>query len=519
MANSTTHIDLISQSQASKEVTANAFFDAASQATLYGRRQSTCAGLTWGYYGGTPTLSSGSQATIANATLTLTAATTCYIVALKSSGAVSFSTGTTNWNDATNYWRLYSVVTGAATVTSYTDARELGKMTGGGGGSAAAITVKDEGSNLTTSLASIDFVGTGVAATAVGDAVTVTINTPTSITVNDEGSSLTTALSSLNFVGAGVTATNTGGAVTVSVSGGTNITAKDEGTTLTSALSSLDFVGAGVTATNVSGAVTVTVAASGREKLTADRTYYVRTDGSDSNNGLADTSGGAFLTLQKAMNVISDTLDLAGYIPTIKVADGTYTGTFVTKPLVGGYKVTVNGNSGTPANVLISTTSATAFANSITGLELSVENLKITTTTSGQSLSATRGGIIKWSNLNFGACAGVHVSAQFGGRASCYGNYAISGAASAHWDAYQDAFIECVSRTVTLSGTPAITTFASSVHKSEIYAFSNTFSGSATGTRYAANNYGFIFVNGAATTIFPGDVAGTADGASFGRYA
>lgn len=41
-----------------------------------------------------------------------------------------------------------------------------------------------------------------------------------SITVKDEGTNLTTALSSLDFVGDGVTATNTGGAVTVTIAGG-----------------------------------------------------------------------------------------------------------------------------------------------------------------------------------------------------------------------------------------------------------------------------------------------------------
>jgi hypothetical protein len=40
-----------------------------------------------------------------------------------------------------------------------------------------------------------------------------------SITVKDEGSTLTSALTSLDFVGSGVTATNTGGAVTVTVAG------------------------------------------------------------------------------------------------------------------------------------------------------------------------------------------------------------------------------------------------------------------------------------------------------------
>ena len=129
MANSSTNIDGITASQASKEVTANAFFDAASSATLYGRRASQCSGLTWGYYGGNVTKSDGTLGQIANGTLTLTASTTNYVVAQKSDGAVSFSTATTNWNDRSAYWRLYSVVTGTVTVTSYTDACEIGAMT------------------------------------------------------------------------------------------------------------------------------------------------------------------------------------------------------------------------------------------------------------------------------------------------------------------------------------------------------------------------------------------------------
>jgi hypothetical protein len=39
-----------------------------------------------------------------------------------------------------------------------------------------AVIVKDEGSNLTTSVASIDFVGSGVTATNTGNAVTVTVS-------------------------------------------------------------------------------------------------------------------------------------------------------------------------------------------------------------------------------------------------------------------------------------------------------------------------------------------------------
>lgn len=139
MANSSTHIDGIISSQASKEVTANAFFDAASPATLYGRRQSQCSGLTWAYYGGNVTRSDNTLAQIGNGTLALTASATNYIVAKKEDGAVRASTATTNWNSA-DYWRLYSVSTAAAAVSSYTDSREIGRMTGAGSGMTAPVT-------------------------------------------------------------------------------------------------------------------------------------------------------------------------------------------------------------------------------------------------------------------------------------------------------------------------------------------------------------------------------------------
>ena len=71
-----------------------------------------------------------------------------------------------------------------------------------------------------------------------------------------------------------------------------------------------------------------------REKLTAARTYYVRTDGSDSNNGLANTSGGAFLTIQKAVDVAAYSLDCSGYAITVQVGDGTYTGSVVMRSLL-----------------------------------------------------------------------------------------------------------------------------------------------------------------------------------------
>lgn len=118
MANSTTNLDTITSSQAAKEAAANAVFDAASPATLYGRRASTCTGLTWGYYGGN-VLVNGVLTQIANGTLALTASNTNYIEANPTTGAVS--SNTTGFT--AGRVPLYSVVGGASTITSYTDQR------------------------------------------------------------------------------------------------------------------------------------------------------------------------------------------------------------------------------------------------------------------------------------------------------------------------------------------------------------------------------------------------------------
>ena len=119
MSDSTTLLDTIQQSQAQKEVTANAMFDAASPSMLFGRRASTTTGLTWGYYGG---YKNGSA--IANGTVALTASTTNYVEAT-TAGAVSKNTTAFT----TGRIPLYVIVTGTASVTSYTDRREFSYYT------------------------------------------------------------------------------------------------------------------------------------------------------------------------------------------------------------------------------------------------------------------------------------------------------------------------------------------------------------------------------------------------------
>lgn len=117
MANSTSPLDLISVDVAQKEVIANALFDASSPATLFGRRASTTALLTWGYYGGMM-LVGGIPTAVANGTVALTASATNYVQVTPLAAVVVNTTGFLGGNTP-----IYAIVTGAASVTSYTDHR------------------------------------------------------------------------------------------------------------------------------------------------------------------------------------------------------------------------------------------------------------------------------------------------------------------------------------------------------------------------------------------------------------
>ena len=96
----------------------NENFETLSAWSVYGRRQPAMSGLTWGFGGGR-----WGGTAITAGTLTLTASTTNHITVARATGVISTSTATTNWNDATNHGRVYLVVTGATTVTSWEDHR------------------------------------------------------------------------------------------------------------------------------------------------------------------------------------------------------------------------------------------------------------------------------------------------------------------------------------------------------------------------------------------------------------
>lgn len=122
--------------QATAEVVVNRNFESAEALWTYLQRQAAHSGLTWGYYGG----NWGGNA-ISDGTLTLTGSATNYVVVNRSTGAISVSTSTTNWNDTTNYAKVYQIATGASSVTTVTP-----RYAGDGGvhgGAAGSLTQGD----------------------------------------------------------------------------------------------------------------------------------------------------------------------------------------------------------------------------------------------------------------------------------------------------------------------------------------------------------------------------------------
>lgn len=252
-----------------------------------------------------------------------------------------------------------------------------------------------------------------------------------------------------------------------------------------------------------------------REVLTANRTYYVRTDGSDGNDGLTNSAGGALATIQRAIDVAC-ALDLSIYAVTISVADGSYAA-ITLKKYLGAGPISIVGNPSTPANVLLSlaTRCVTAMA---TGCVWNLQGMKLETT-SGDCLRAYDGAIVNYRDIDFGACpnsTSSHVVCYGGATVNANGNYAISGGAYRHWWVESQGFLQVAGRTVTLTGTPAFrSAFAVAQMLALVQCNSDTFSGAATGKKYNVGSNAIISGGGGASYL-PGNSDGMA--ANGGQY-
>lgn len=266
--------------------------------------------------------------------------------------------------------------------------------------------------------------------------------------------------------------------------------------------------------------------------LQASTDYYVATTGSDSNSGL--TAGTPFLTWQKVASVMS-AFNLNGFNITVHIADGTYTGGLLLPNMAGAGNVNWVGNSGSPANVVMSTTNKSAVIGTYCGTAHTFNGLMVGAlgALGGDSISGFNilgpGTSIVLYNIEYAACVGAHISVQtlanvfLGGTqrimAGCTGN-ALVGGHHIH---------TAVGGMVTTSGvTPpsltigAVSTlagafiYASTLGQTSVSYTSITAPGNLVGTKYLVSANAVINAFGLGTSYYPGTIAGSA--ATGGQY-
>lgn len=252
-----------------------------------------------------------------------------------------------------------------------------------------------------------------------------------------------------------------------------------------------------------------------REKLTADRTYYVRTDGNDANTGLANSAGGAFLTIQKAVDVAAQ-LDSSIYNVTIQLGAGTYTGNLVARSMVGAGTITIVGDTTTPSNVVLTVSSGILFLSSNNPTVYNFRGVKFTGTGTANRVLYALNATVQFGLVEFGAgFSNCHLFAVILGRIVCTDAYTISGGGLSHAYAANNAYLQISGYVCTLTGSPAFSSaFVTADTGAVVYAATASYSGTATGPRY------LISMNAAVQTgglTLPGSTAGST--ATGGQYA
>jgi hypothetical protein len=276
-----------------------------------------------------------------------------------------------------------------------------------------------------------------------------------------------------------------------------------------------------------------------REVLTANRTYYVRTDGNDSNDGLTDSAGGAFLTIQKANDVVGS-LDASIYDVTVSFS-GTYTlatSLVLKKPLGTGFLIW-DGVSNTSSTIVA------GVGNSIQRGMIQVpslqnvilKNFKVVHTNPGLwsvPIVANMGAFVDVDAIDFGDLPNTgttlcsHLLADTNAYIRFHSACKISGGVNQGGGTYAGTgrhlyarlggvIVPGSSLTHTITNAPTFSIFAEAETGGVINSYLNTWSGSiATGCKkYNATLNGVV--NEYTVPAFPGSVSGTIS--TGGQYA
>lgn len=243
-----------------------------------------------------------------------------------------------------------------------------------------------------------------------------------------------------------------------------------------------------------------------RDFLTVDRTYYVRLDGSNSNDGLSDTPSGAFRTIQAAINHVATNVDPNTKYVTIQLAPGSYGEINTLVPHIGTHWITIQGTS-TYGEVV------NAQFNSYGGQRWTIKDLTLDAPTGQACVYSRKYGTIELRNVQFNRALMAHINLQYGSQIILNHDYRIIGDAPRH--------ILCQTNSMVVKGTTITTTFVGSRNFSTYFVASTansvvrisnwSFVGTVTGKRYYCTTNGVLTGSGGLSTYLPGSIAGTTE--------
>jgi hypothetical protein len=249
-----------------------------------------------------------------------------------------------------------------------------------------------------------------------------------------------------------------------------------------------------------------------------DVTIYVRTDGSDSNDGSSNDSGHALATIGEALNRAKK----AGSSNTVTIqlgVAGTYAERIVTANIAA--TIVVKGDTANQANYNIAPPGTIFSVLDINNANVSFQGIRLVPSgTVTHELYASSNATVSISNVTLSAAGTIS-----GGLITAATGATITISAGCNILAGAGSALNVNGGTIAINenvavGTPTYTAaFVAAANGGAVLRASTgpTFSGSATGTRYAASMNSIISTNGGGANYFPGTVAGSVS--TGGQYA
>lgn len=248
-----------------------------------------------------------------------------------------------------------------------------------------------------------------------------------------------------------------------------------------------------------------------RETLQGNRNYYVRTDGSDLNNGLTNSASGAFRTIMHAVSVAT-ALDLSIYSVVINIGAGNWNESISLTSYVGTGPIQLVGDNSTPSNVILQDVTLQRFAGrwDLAGFRFC-----------GLVLAYPGSFLVFSGKLEFANINGHHIQAYGGLIQLVPTSYSIvtgTGPFCAHMLASNGGYILANgSYTVFIYNNPTMQwSFAFADFEGRIEAGGVYYTGSCVGTRYVVTYNAVIQTYGGGPNYFPGTIPGSTS--SGGQY-